>query len=60
MTSTPSTPPLPQVPGAPPPPPMFGQNAAQKKPKQQSMNPTFLGTGDIPSNQGAGKTLLGQ
>ena len=50
------------MPAPPMPPPMFGEQPRQKKPQAKSMQPTFLGTGDIPQGQGnfGGKTLLGQ
>lgn len=60
MMSTPAPAPLPKTPDAPAPPPMFGMNQQQKKPKAQSTQPTFLGSGDIPQNNPGGKTLMGQ
>ena len=51
---------VPQAPAAPNPIPMFGEKPGQKKPKQKSMQTSFLGQGDIPQNNAGTKTLLGQ
>lgn len=62
MDSGGDPPPLPATPAAPAAPTMFGEQRAgqKKKPKQKSMQPTFLGTEQAanPSNTGQ-KTLLG-
>lgn len=61
MFDTPSTPQLPVPPAAAAPPPMFGAAPQGKKPKQQSMQPTFLGEGAKPLQGQLGqKTLMGQ
>jgi hypothetical protein len=60
---TPSTPsaPLPQLPNAPAAAPVFGSAPQGSKPKPKSSQPTFLGSGALPSpgNLG-GKQLIGQ
>ena len=57
-----SPPEMPAMPPAPPPPPVFGdQTKPNKKPQMKSMQPTFLGTGSVPTQSQLGtKTLLGQ
>jgi hypothetical protein len=52
---------MPAVPKAPAPPPLLGQDAAKKKPKPKSQQPSFLGTeADLGVPNQSGKTLLGQ
>lgn len=54
-------PPLPTAPKAPAAPPLLGADAAKRKPKPKSMQPSFLGTEASPTSANtSSKTLLGQ
>lgn len=59
--SPPSSPPMPIMPVFKAQEPVFAKDPIGKPPKAKSMQPTFLGTGSVPSLAQLGtKTLLGQ